>query len=1555
MSSNGGFPSSSDDGDVLVTEPLQSFSSPGDPEVEPTQIEADIEPATQIDFAVEIPRVDGLDEYRYLPGHSVVRRILGKESGDFYKVELESSDRELISSPRLHALTNGPESLSSFKNHSNPSQKKARHEGKLDKMVGSNRRSRRRPQSTGFVNSNAISFSSSEDDLAIVVQSSDRPHQKLRQSIRHKPPPSSNKSEDGYSSSSLSDVYIRRRSARLGSRRETSKSIVSRNSTDEETSGDYPFDSTVSRKRKMGKTTRRSSKRLKSRQLENESDRPQQRGTRFSKRTRDIPRRDLRERRESDISENESTLTMEKRYAGARELFDKIPKENGFRLRHRNVCDTCSILDDDDQKGPLVFCQGCTSAFHRTCLGYRGSREHLVTKIANNKFVLQCRRCIGVGHKKDSTAPHQGHCSKCNAPGLLSQPLRDRLTARQEQHLRESNSGIDPITAVDMKMVDNPNEVLFRCKICSRAFHFEHLPPKPKAAHAQEGEDSLTADIANSRFDEYIKISTCQDCEAAPGEIEVLVAWRPTNPDSHVLGSTADSMQEGEKEYLIKWKGKSYYRTSWMPGSWVWGVTTSSMRKAFFKSPKNLKAKLTTEDAIPEEFLRVDIVFDVRYSNIVSSRTNRTQETDIARVKEVKEAYVKFKGLSYEDSVWESMPDPSDVERWLDFKKAYDDWVLRAYVHVPNPVTLRKHLSHVRNQDFESTLETRTQPDTLTGGEIMEYQIDGLNWLLYMWYKQENSILADEMGLGKTIQVIALFASLIQHHQCWPFLVVCPNSTCPNWRREIKKWAPSLRVVTYYGSSTARRLAHDYEMFPEGSKDLRCHVLVTSYETLLDEKSRKVLMGPLWAGLVVDEGHRLKNDKTQLYEALSRIKFPFKLLLTGTPLQNNIRELFNLIQFCDPTKEATSLEAEYETLTKENLPKLHEIIRPFFLRRTKTMVLDFLPPVAQIIVPVSMSLLQKKLYKSILAKNSQLIKSIFKNSSQKLKQTERHNLSNILMQLRKCLTHPFVYSKEIEERSSNAVISHRNLVEASGKLKLLELMLPKLKDRGHRVLLFSQFLDNIDIVEDFLDGLGLLHRRLDGSMGSLEKQKQIDDYNAPNSPYFAFLLSTRAGGVGINLATADTVIIMDPDFNPHQDIQALSRAHRIGQQKKVLVFQLMTRGSAEEKIMQIGKKKMALDHVLIQQINAEDEVLDLESILRHGAEALFDDDETGDIHYDTDSVDKLLDRSHIENTQTADDGSAESQFSFARVWANNKSTLEDRLGDSEASTPKNTVWEKILSERERAAAEEAATQAQVLGRGKRKRNAVDYAVVPIAVDQVSNPSPQKPARGAESDTEYNTAVEGTELESELDTELDIDAAELGTGELPRKQPGLKGRPFQRVDVSQIGPPRLDGSSDFNPSSLPCLACYRRHPVGYCPLKLAGVEHCGLCGIAHMGFQRTCPHLHSEAQLDLMLESLKESTEAKDLVDQARHYVRDVRRDLARKKRQSSKASDNNTNSANERASDSVLTIPQNTLTGPPDHKSNPPGRASSNTLPEAVHQRSFPDPIRATQTSTKGH
>lgn len=181
---------------------------------------------------------------------------------------------------------------------------------------------------------------------------------------------------------------------------------------------------------------------------------------------------------------------------------------------------------------------------------------------------------------------------------------------------------------------------------------------------------------------------------------------------------------------------------------------------------------------------------------------------------------------------------------------------------------------------------------------------------------------------------------------------------------------------------------------------------------------------------------------------------------------------------------------------------------------------------AQVILPVTMSLVQKKLYKSILAKNPELIRSIFGQTKATIRPSERGNLNNILMQLRKCLCHPFIYSSAIEETSVGEKALHRNLIDASSKFQLLEIMLPKLRERGHRVLIFSQFLDQLDLVEDFLSGMDLPFKRLDGKIGALEKQKRIDAFNAPDSPFFAFLLSTRAGGVGINLATADTVIIM---------------------------------------------------------------------------------------------------------------------------------------------------------------------------------------------------------------------------------------------------------------------------------------------------------------------------------------------------------------------------------------------------------------------------------------------
>ncbi|KAL1953409.1 hypothetical protein VTO42DRAFT_2848 [Malbranchea cinnamomea] len=1402
-------------------------------------------PEQTIEVIVPVLDRETLEEYSYLPGHFSVDEVLSQtfniHGEEIYETRLKSGEVESYSAAELLSLRHGERRLNEF-NRKSPSIEVDRN--------GRPRRTRTAPDRQGLIDLNAISLSS-DDELQ-----GDKTIRALRRSARKR----STRSARDYSSEIESHIESGEESADSSPPRRRSRRLLSQHEVGS-SSDDYSIVRRTRRKRQLsfGQTGLRKFKRIRETV-------PAREGTRRSERQRKPVASMV-----DDISEVDAKVTSTK-YRGARERFTRISKDDPFRLRHRAVCVTCDISDDDPEKGPLVFCQGCTSAYHQVCLGPRGVRHHLVTKVNTGEFVLQCRRCLGVARDKKPLAPHHGHCSQCNEPGPLTRPLREKLPTRQEHIQREANDGNDPVTNVDMSLINNVNNVMFRCASCERSWHMKHLPARQQGSQSfilQDSEkEENEEDIVMERFKEYSRRWECNECANAPADIEALIAWRPVDLDSFIPGSTSDVLEETAKEYLVKWRKLSYFRTSWMPGAWVWGVTAANMRKAFEKSSKRLKPMMTSEDAIPEEFLHIDIIFELRYSNVV---TNRTMQIDLARINEVEKVYAKYKGLQYEDAVWEKPPRPQDTERWQSFQRAYEEWVRRQYVHVPRPSTLSKHIAAARSKDFATQLLKQQQPSILTGGQLMDYQKDGLNWIYYMWYKEQNAILADEMGLGKTIQVIAFLATLIEDHHCWPFLVVVPNSTCQNWRSEIQTWAPTLQVVTYYGSAAARKLAHDHEMFPGGGSDLRAHVVITSYETAIDDKAKRIFSSIPWVGLVVDEGHRLKSDKNQLYEALSRLNFPFKLLLTGTPLQNNVRELFNILQFVDPSKNAEELEAQYSELTREAVAELHDLIRPFFLRRTKNQVLNFLPPVAQIIVPVTMTVVQKKLYKSILAKNPQLIKSVFQRE-ERVKKSERHNLNNILMQLRKCLCHPFVYSKAIEEHGVSATLLHRNLVEASSKLQLLELLLPKLQERGHRVLIFSQFLDFLDIIEDFLDGLGLLHLRLDGSFSSLRKQKQIDEFNAPGSPYFAFLLSTRAGGVGINLATADTVIIMDPDFNPHQDIQALSRAHRIGQQKKVLVFQLMTRNSAEEKIMQIGRKKMALDHVLIERMDAEDDAgEDIESILRHGAETLFDNDDSGDIHYDAQSVEKLLDRSQAENTKVGTDASAESQFSFARVWVNDTAAMQDDLGTSESATPNSSVWEKILKERERAAEEEARAKAEAFGRGKRKRRAVDYSL-----------PPQSPSHSAkrvpESDEEFHTVDEGSDDTASIpqSTESTPDSK----GESTKKSDSALARPFQRAIVPA---PKL-GIDETSELSERCIACDEFHEVGYCPLKRAGVEHCGLCGIAHYGYSRTCPHLNSEIQVAAMLGSLKHSTEPRALVEEATRYLRGIRGDLVRRKK-----------------------------------------------------------------------
>ncbi|KAE9377939.1 hypothetical protein N431DRAFT_435109 [Stipitochalara longipes BDJ] len=1374
-------------------------------------------------IAVMVPAPARPWEYQPYRGDTTVDTIIElkvMDDREWYTIDYEDGKRELVPLEKLLALPNGPNALDIFEigeEEIEDSQDNARSSVEPGMSSSAGKRNRTMAARDGFVSSSMIpvDFGTdedlSEDDLVIKKRRLEKgrvsnltnrsSRQGSRQSSRLSSRPQSRANDDDESSESDVEQPNGRgpqptHGGWVGrtTRSSTAKPIITLHTKtprafegdeSDELAGDAPDESEGSEivfwqrnqknktaKGRQGRSDSRGKRGRPRRFIDDESSPEPQPATRRSGRDRVV--KNMRERdMEEEIFADEVVVNNVPKVISIREIFKPVPKDSPFRIFHNKDCDVCGGSGTNSNKGPsiLIFCQGCSTSIHKVCLGYRSGRDHMVTKVGHENFVMQCRRCIGVATKKDPLAPPLDVCQGCKEKGASCAAFSPKRTNKQEEKLREENDGDDPIAEVSETLMNNSENLLFRCTSCVRAYHFDHLPGLSKFSKTPENVD----DLREVRLKEYSQRWQCKECQEVPAKVDALVAWRPMDRESYIEGQTIENLREDEKEYLIKWQEMSHFKCTWMPGAWVWGVTVVIMRNAFIRRDDgvNLLPKWTSEEAIPEEFLRMEIVFDVNYAK---GFTPKSESADKAAIHMVDEVLVKFQGLGYDDAVWEEPPELDDKDRWSDFVAAYNEYVAGQYFKNIPATTIKERVDDFRSMNFEKKVELKKQPTALTGGEMMPYQMEGLNWLLYNFHQQKNVILADEMGLGKTIQIISLFASLVKGNpKCWPFLVVTPNSTCPNWRREIKKWTPALRVVTYYGGKKARNMAMKYELYPNGCSDLRAHVVVTSYEGPTDDSSRSFFRKVKWAGMVVDEGQRLKNDENQLYIALKALKIPYQVLLTGTPLQNNKRELFNLLQFLDKSMNAAELDEKYEELTKENLPELHELIRPFFLRRTKLQVLKFLPPMAQVILPVTMSLVQKKLYKSILAKNPELIRSIFGQSKTALRPAERGNLNNILMQLRKCLCHPFVYSQAIEERTVGEAALHRNLVDASSKFQLLEIMLPKLRERGHRVLIFSQFLDQLDLVEDFLNVLDLPFQRLDGRIGALEKQKRIDQFNAPDSPLFAFLLSTRAGGVGINLATADTVIIMDPDFNPHQDIQALSRAHRIGQKNKVLVFQLMTKDSAEEKIVQIGRKKMALDQALIESMGAEDDAgVDLESILKHGAEALFNDDDRNDIHYDSVSVDKLLDRTKVENINTDNEASAENQFSFARVWANDKGTLTEDLGDADAepTVPNFSVWDKILKQREADAAAEAARNMQTFGRGKRARQTVDYKKNVDLDDDMLDSSPMKvPSKHRldESASDIDFAAGDSEGDDDSDGIGEVDPRELSRGSRSPKE------------------------------------------------------------------------------------------------------------------------------------------------------------------------------------------
>ncbi|KAG9841914.1 SWI/SNF chromatin remodeling complex component, partial [Aureobasidium melanogenum] len=589
-------------------------------------------------------------------------------------------------------------------------------------------------------------------------------------------------------------------------------------------------------------------------------------------------------------------------------------------------------------------------------------------------------------------------------------------------------------------------------------------------------------------------------------------------------------------------------------------------------------------------------------------------------------------------------------------------------------------------------LRSAKQPALVTGGLMRSYQLEGLEWLTSLYENGLNGILADEMGLGKTIQTISFLAFLREKGTYGPFLIASPLSTTSNWVNEFHKWTPDIPVVLYHGSKQEREEIRRKRFKNPGSKDFP--VICTSYEICMND--RKFLANYGWKFIIIDEGHRIKNLNCRLIRELQSYQSANRLLITGTPLQNNLTELWSLLHFLMPTifDKLESFESwfDFSALNQRNgyedilseerktnlVTSLHAILKPFLLRRVKTDVETSLPKKREYVLYAPLTATQRELYQEILEGNSRAylenkaveslsgtntprstrgsslkrsrpeegsatpIKSVkssrastpattasargsrrakkaqnyeelsdtayFKqmqdqqsedeeqplNSSEEEAQEQAQTLAlakkligakklqNPVLQLRLCCNSPHNFFYPFVEEDNSDV--DETLVTESGKMLLLDSLMPTLLERGHKVLIFSQFKTQLDLIETYCEVLrGWKCSRIDGGVSQPDRQEQIAQFNSTESKTNIFLLSTRAGGQGINLTAADTVLLFDSDWNPQQDLQAQDRAHRIGQTRPVIVYRFATKGTVETLLLEKAESKRRLEKLVIQK------------------------------------------------------------------------------------------------------------------------------------------------------------------------------------------------------------------------------------------------------------------------------------------------------------------------------------------------------------------------------------
>ncbi|XP_063679146.1 chromodomain-helicase-DNA-binding protein 1-like isoform X2 [Bolinopsis microptera] len=678
-------------------------------------------------------------------------------------------------------------------------------------------------------------------------------------------------------------------------------------------------------------------------------------------------------------------------------------------------------------------------------------------------------------------------------------------------------------------------------------------------------------------------------------------------------------------QYFIKWARYSHIHNTWESDVSLEEKGCKGLKILENYQKKQQEVAEWKKNMSPEDLEYYD-VHDEMKLNLISQYTDVDRIITHSATKDEEENtsidyLVKWRSLPYSDATYEK--DSYLKEHHAEKIKHYE----RMKNSDTKPNTQYKSLAQrcrfVKHDEHPSWI-----PEGL---KLRDYQLDGLNWLGHSWCKRNSVILADEMGLGKTIQTVCFLNYVFYSaKQYGPFLLVVPLSTMPAWEREFAKWAPNMNTIMYIGDMKSRQTIQENEWTMPSGK-LKFNAIVTSYEIVL--KDIDFFQSYPWAVLAVDEAHRLKNDQSSLYKVLINLRTFHRLLITGTPLQNSLKELWALLHFIMPTnypsfEEFESIHGEMSEMNGESLSKIHKELEPYLLRRVKKDVEKSLPGKTEQILRVDMTVKQKQYYRWILTRNFSAL-SKEKGSNQ--------SLMNIMMELKKCCNHCELTVPL--EAGHTDLYRLQSIVKGSGKLWLLDKLLARCKERGNRVLIFSQMVRQLDIIAEYLELKKFGHQRLDGGVKGDMRAQALDHFNAEGSTDFCFLLSTRAGGLGINLATADTVIIFDSDWNPQNDLQAMARAHRIGQKKQVNIYRLVTKNSVEEDIIERAKKKMILDHLVIQKMDTSGRMVlhknnpnknipfnkeELTAVLKFGAVELFKDDSNTDQHLEGLDLDTVL-------------------------------------------------------------------------------------------------------------------------------------------------------------------------------------------------------------------------------------------------------------------------------------------------------------------------------------------